>query len=227
MSSISKQVDLQKERKEKKTSKPTNNNPLKTSRKIRRILAEKDFVCSASNPRYFPDRVGGVKQNSLCFSGTASLEAASGNTAIQSQGSATACGHDRCHWQLWSYSSLGQIIYTTALDLGLIFNLGHLLRNLFFLQRVKVIWCYCLPLSGVSFSFEEIAGYILHKAWLRTRKGSTGWSSPSLDTTKHFTQSLVVRNEAGWTIQSQDAVYVQVPFSFAFFPASGTPAPSG
>lgn len=53
---------------------------------MRRISAGKDYVCNASNPRYFPDRIGGVKQNSVCFSGTASLEAASGNTAIQSQG---------------------------------------------------------------------------------------------------------------------------------------------
>lgn len=129
------------------------------------------------------------------------------------RGSAAAYGHD---------SSLGQILYTTTLDLGFIFNLGHHLRNLFFLQRVKII-CYCLPLSGVLCSFKGKVWYIPPKAWLRTRKGHR----PSLDAAKRSAQSLVVRNEANLTIQRKDAAYVQVPFSFAFCPASGTPAPSG
>lgn len=95
----------------------------------------------------------------------------------------------QCHsmWtrqtSLAAMNSLGQILYTTTLDLGFIFNLSHLLRNLFFLQRVKIIRYY-LPLSGVSFSFEGKVGHIPHKAWLRTRKGHSSRSSSNLDTTK-------------------------------------------
>ena len=82
----------------------------------------------------------------LLLTETAILKAVSGNTAIQS-GSARAHIQDRCHQQVRSYSSLGdQILYFTTHALGCIFNLGHLLRNFFFLQRIKIIHYY-LPLN--------------------------------------------------------------------------------
>lgn len=136
-----------------------------TNRKNRRIPAKKDYVCRASNARYFPDRLRWVTENSVCFSQRQPFWKQFWETQSFSQiGSASADIQDRCHWQVRSYSSLGdQILYFTTHTLGCIFNLGHLLRNFFFLQRIKITY-YCLPLNLASFSFKGKVGYVSHKA---------------------------------------------------------------
>lgn len=83
--------------------------------------------------------------------------------SFSQSGSARARIQDRCHQQARSYSSLGaRVLYVTTRSLGFIFNLRCLLRNVFFLQIIKLV-CYCPPMNWASFIFKGKVGYLSHK----------------------------------------------------------------
>ncbi|KAI1240482.1 Double zinc ribbon and ankyrin repeat-containing protein 1, partial [Lamprotornis superbus] len=98
--------------------------------------------------------------------GTASLEAASGNTAIQSQG--------QCHNMWTRQTSLATMKLQQSRPDSLYYNAGSWL----YLQPWSSSEIPLFSAEGVSFSFEEKAGYIPPKAWLRTRKGHTRLIQP-------------------------------------------------